>query len=50
MAQAIVKLCSLSNDERREMGMRGHEYIMKYQAIPVLADRLLEVMEEVKEH
>jgi glycosyltransferase involved in cell wall biosynthesis len=50
MAQAIVKLCSLSNDERREMGLRGHEYIMKYHAIPVLADRLLEVMEEVKEH
>jgi glycosyltransferase involved in cell wall biosynthesis len=49
MAQAIVKLSGLSDNERREMGLKGHEYIMKYQAIPVLADRLLKVMEEVKE-
>jgi glycosyltransferase involved in cell wall biosynthesis len=49
MAQAIVKLSGLSDNERREMGKRGHDYVMKYQSVPVLAERLLEVMEEVKE-
>jgi glycosyltransferase involved in cell wall biosynthesis len=49
MAEAITRLCSISAGERREMGMRGHEYIMKYQAIPVLADRLMEILEKVKE-
>jgi glycosyltransferase involved in cell wall biosynthesis len=48
MAQAIVKLSGLSDNERREMGKRGRDYIMKYQSVPVLAERLLEVMEEVK--
>jgi glycosyltransferase involved in cell wall biosynthesis len=48
MAEAIVKLCGLSNNERREMGVRGHEYIMKYHSVPILANRLLEVLEEVK--
>jgi glycosyltransferase involved in cell wall biosynthesis len=49
MAQAIVKLSGLSDNERREMGKRGRDYIMKYQSVPVLAERLLEVIKEVKE-
>lgn len=48
MAEAIVKLCGLSDNERREMGMRGQEYVTKYHSIPVLVDKLLEVMEEAK--
>jgi glycosyltransferase involved in cell wall biosynthesis len=48
MAKAIVKLCSLSNNKRREMGMRGREYVMKYHSVPVLADRLLKVLEDGK--
>jgi glycosyltransferase involved in cell wall biosynthesis len=48
MTEAIVQLSRLSDNERREMGMRGYEYVMKYHAIPVLTDRLLEVMEDVK--
>jgi glycosyltransferase involved in cell wall biosynthesis len=48
MAQAIVKLCGLSDNERREMGKRGHDYVMKHNSVPVLVDRLLEVMEDVK--
>jgi glycosyltransferase involved in cell wall biosynthesis len=49
MAQAIVKLCGLSDNERREMGKRGHKYAMKYHSIPVLTDRLLEVVQEAKQ-
>jgi glycosyltransferase involved in cell wall biosynthesis len=48
IAQAITRLCSMSEGERREMGMRGHEYVMKHHSIPVLADRLLAVIEEAK--
>jgi glycosyltransferase involved in cell wall biosynthesis len=48
MAQAILELTSLSESKRREMGKRGYEYVMKYHSIPVLVNRLLEVMEDVK--
>lgn len=47
MAKAIMELCDLSEKERREMGMKGHEYVVKYHSVPVLADRLLEVIEDV---
>jgi glycosyltransferase involved in cell wall biosynthesis len=46
MAKAILELNSLSDSKRREMGKRGYEYVMKYHSVPVLADRLLEVIEE----
>jgi glycosyltransferase involved in cell wall biosynthesis len=48
MAKAILELTSLSDSKRREMGKRGYEYVMKYHSIPVLVDRLLEVMEDGK--
>ncbi len=44
MAKAIMKLCDLSDEERQEIGMRGYEYVMKYHSVPILADRLLEVL------
>ena len=44
ITKAIIELCHLSHKERREMGMRGYEYVMKYHSVPVLADRLLEVL------
>ena len=47
MAKAIMDLCHLSDKERRAMGMRGYEHVMKYHSVPVLADRLLTVLEEV---
>jgi len=50
MAEAILKVCALSDKERQEMGVRGYEYVMKYHSVPVLAKRLLEVMEEAKQH
>ncbi|MBA7655671.1 hypothetical protein ES703_63578 [subsurface metagenome] len=46
LARAILKLCDLSEKERQEMGMRGYEYVMKYHSVPVLADRLLEAIED----
>ena len=48
MAKAIMALCDLSDKEREDMGMRGYEYVMKYHSVPVLANRLLEVIEDVK--
>jgi len=45
MAKAITELCHLSDKERQDMGMRGYEYVMKYHAVPVLASKLLEVLE-----
>ena len=46
MAKAIVKLCKMSERERRTMGRRGYEYVTKYHSVPVLAKKLLEVIEE----
>ncbi len=48
MAKAIMELCNLSDRERQEMGMRGYEYVMKYHSVPVLADSLLEAIENTK--
>ena len=48
IARAILKLCDLSDKERQEMGKRGYEYVMKHHSVPVLAKKLLEVMEDVK--
>ena len=50
MAKAIVELSNLSGDERREMGMRGYEYVMKYHSVPVLTNRLLEAIQDVKQN
>jgi hypothetical protein len=46
MAEAIMKLCDMSDKERQKMGMRSYEYVMKYHSVPVLADRLLKVLSE----
>jgi glycosyltransferase involved in cell wall biosynthesis len=47
MAEAILRICGMSEEERRQMGMRGHEYVLKYHATPVLTGQLLEVMQDV---
>ena len=41
----IMKFRHLSDKERQDMGMRGYEYVMKYHSVPVLASKLLEVLE-----
>ena len=48
LAKAILELCELSENERQEVGMRGYEYVMKYHSTPVLANKLLEVIKDVK--
>ena len=45
MAKAITELSGLSEKERQNMGMRGYDYVMKYHSVPVLASKLLEVLE-----
>ncbi len=45
MAKAITSLCSLTDDERQRMGMKGHDYVMKYHSTPVLASQLLKILE-----
>lgn len=37
----------MPKEEREAMGRRGREYVEKYYAIPVLADRLERVLKEV---
>jgi len=46
MAEAILRLCNMSEEERRRMGMRGYEYVMDHHSVPLLAERLLQVIEE----
>jgi len=48
LARTIVKMCNLTQVERQEMGMKGYKYVMRHHSIPVLADRLLKVMEDVQ--
>lgn len=45
LARAIMEICNLSIEERREMGNRGCDYVMKYHAVSVLANKLLVVLE-----
>ncbi len=44
MAKAIMELSSLTDDQRQQMGKRGHDYVMKYHSAPVLASQLLEIL------
>jgi len=46
LALAIKKLLSLSSKERVKMGMNGRKYVEKYHSIPVLVDKLEEVIKE----
>jgi len=48
MAEAIMRLCFMSKEERRQMGIRGHEYVIKYHSVPVLARKLLEALSHVE--
>jgi len=44
LANAIVQLCNLSDEERQAIGVRGREYVMKYHSTPVLANKVLDAM------
>jgi len=47
LAEAVIKLYEMPKEEREAMGRRGREYVEKYHAIPVLADKLERVLKEV---
>lgn len=47
LAEAVIKLYQMPEEERKAMGRRGREYVEKYHDIAKLAERLEEVLEEV---
>lgn len=47
LADAVIKLYEMPEEEREAMGRRGREYVEKHHAIPVLADKLERVLQEV---
>jgi len=47
LAEAVIKVYEMPPEEREAMGRRGREYVEKYHSIPVLADKLEWVLEEV---
>jgi len=46
LADAIIKMSRMPVGEREAMGRRGREYVEEYHSIPVLADKLMEVLRE----
>ena len=46
LADAIVELYNMPEEERKEMGRRGREYVEKYHSIPVLVNKLEKVIRE----
>ena len=49
LADAVIELYQMSEEERAAMGQRGRTYVEQHHAIPVLADRLVQCLEEVTE-
>ncbi|HIC86933.1 MAG TPA: glycosyltransferase WbuB, partial [Aquificae bacterium] len=47
LAEAVNKLYRMPLEEREEMGRRGREYVEKHHSIPVLADKLEAILQEV---
>jgi len=43
-AQAILRFCAMSKEEREEIGKRGREYVQKYHDIKMLATRLEKIL------
>lgn len=48
LAKAIIELSRMPKEERQAMGYRGREYVEEHHSIPVLADRLIECIEQVE--
>jgi len=47
LADAVIKLYQMPKEEREAMGRRGREYVEKYHAIPVLAEKLERMLKEL---
>jgi len=48
LAEAVIKLYQMPQEEREAMGRRGQEYVEKYHSVPVLADKLIECIEQIE--
>ena len=48
LAEAIIKLSQMPKEEREAMGRHGREYVEKYHSIPVLAEKLIQCIEQVQ--
>jgi glycosyltransferase involved in cell wall biosynthesis len=46
MAEAIISLHRMSEEERKEMGKNGINYVIKNYNIPVLVDKLIRIIED----
>ena len=46
LADAAISLYEMESEERKSMGKRGYEYVKKNHDISILADRLIECIEE----
>ena len=47
VAEAIINLYKMSEEERLKMGENGRKYVQEYHDIPVLVDKLEKVIQEV---
>ena len=47
LADAIIKLYEMPEEEREAMGRRGRKYVEEHHAIPMLADKLETCIREV---
>jgi glycosyltransferase involved in cell wall biosynthesis len=47
LADAVIRLYQMPEEEREAMGRRGREYVERHHAIPLLADKLQRLLEEV---
>ena len=47
IADAVMKLASVSASERDEMGRKGHDYVLKYHTYSVLSQKFVDVMNKI---
>lgn len=47
IAEAIMKLASISASEREEMGRKGRDYVLKHHTYSVLSQKFVEVMKKI---
>jgi len=48
LTEAIIKIYKMPKEEREAMGLRGREYVEKYHAIPVLAEKLEVTLKQLR--
>lgn len=47
LAEAVVELYRMTPKLRNELGKKGREYVQKYYSIPVLTDKLENMIKEI---